>query len=462
MKVTCFGATREVTGSCHLLEVAGKKVLLDCGMIQGRAKDEARNREPFPFDVASLDAVVLSHAHIDHSGRLPLLVKSGFTGPIYSHAASIDLCKILLKDSAYINEREVQWENRKRERKGLKLLEPLYSQQDAAEAMQNFEALAYAEPREILPGVTVTLHDAGHIIGSAIVELTLSENGIDKTLVFSGDLGHRGSPILRDYSLLEHADLVMMESTYGDRDHKGWDESFEEVSEIVRIINNSTGNVLIPAFAVGRSQTILYMFAKYAREWQLDRWQIFLDSPMAIEATAVYARHTDLYDEAASAFWQENDSLMHLPNLHYSKTSEQSMKLNRISDGAIIIAGSGMCTGGRIKHHLKHNAWRSNCHIVITGYQAHGTIGRDLVDGKRHIRLWGETIRVAAQVHTIGGLSAHAGQRGLLDWYAGFKNRPRVLLVHGEEEAMEVFAGRLRNDYQAKVEIATHGQSYEI
>ncbi len=462
MKLTSHGATKEVTGSCHLLEVRDSRILLECGLIQGRAKDEARNRDPFPFDPKSIDAVVLSHAHIDHSGRLPLLVKSGFRGPIYTHPASIDLCKTLLMDSAYINERETVWQNRKRERKGLKPLEPLYTRQDVEETLESFRPIEYAEPTDIVPGINATLRDAGHILGSAIVELNLSENGVNKRLVFSGDLGHRGSPILRDFRLIEQADLVLMESTYGNRDHKDWEHTFEEVSDIVEIINNGHGNVLIPAFSVGRSQTILYMFAKYFKEWKLDRWRIFLDSPMAIEATRIYAHHTGLYDKDAREFLKRNKGLMSMPNLHHTQTSQESMKLNQITDGAIIIAGSGMCTGGRIKHHLKHNVWRDDCHVVITGYQARGTTGRALVDGKPRIRLWGETIRVAAQIHTIGGLSAHAGQRSLLDWYAAFKNRPKALLVHGELSAMEVFAERLRDDYQADVEIAESGKTYTI
>ncbi len=462
MQVTCYGATQQVTGSCHLVEVGDKKILLDCGLIQGRAKDEARNRDPFPFDPVSIDAVVLSHAHIDHSGRLPLLFKSGFNGPIYTHPATIDLCKTLLLDSAYINERETHWQNRKRERKGLELLEPLYTQDDVENTLHHFLPINYRQTSNILSGASVTLHDAGHILGSASVELSLSENGINRTVVFSGDLGHLDSPILRDYSLIEHADLVLMESTYGNRNHKGWDETFDEVSEVVQQINQGTGNVLIPAFSVGRSQTILYMFAKYFEPWQMHRWQIFLDSPMAIEATGIYARHANLYDSEARSFSQANGGLMSMPNLHLSKSAEESMRINRISDGAIIIAGSGMCTGGRIKHHLKHNVWRKNCHVVITGYQAGGTIGRRLVDSKKHIRLWGETVKVAAKIHTIGGLSAHAGQTGLLNWYRGFQNRPRVVLVHGELASMEVLAERLQLDCQADVNIAESGSTYVL
>ncbi|MDO6459766.1 MBL fold metallo-hydrolase [Granulosicoccaceae sp. 1_MG-2023] len=462
MQITSYGAAGQVTGSCHLLEVAGKQILLDCGMIQGSSRAEAHNRDRFAFDVKKIDAVILSHAHIDHSGRLPVLHTAGYQGPIYTHEASFDLCKVLLKDSAYIHEKEAEWQNRKRERKGMEPVSPLYSQQDVENTLEQFEPLQYNTPLKLADGVTVTLHDAGHILGSAIVELTLSENGVNRTLVFSGDLGQRNSPILRDYTRLKHADLVLMESTYGDRDHRDPAHTFAEVSEIVEAINSKPGNVLIPAFSVGRSQLILYMFAKYFDEWDLGRWQIFLDSPMAIEATRIYARHKNLYDDDARAFEMENDGLMRLPNLIYSQRSEQSMQINRISSGAIIIAGSGMCTGGRIRHHLKHNVWRNDCHVVITGYQAYGTIGRDLVEGKSHIRLWGEAIKVGATIHTIGGLSAHAGQSDLLHWYDGFENRPRVLLVHGEERGMTPLLAELKSRFNAPAEVAEQGRTYRF
>jgi len=363
MKLTSYGAAEEVTGSCHLVEVAGKRILLDCGLIQGRRKDEERNRDPFPFDPATLDCVVLSHAHIDHSGRLPVLVRQGFNGPIYSHAASIDLCEVLLKDSAYLNERDTQYRNKRRARKGLPMLQSLYSIEDVEETLRLFKAVDFNNPTKIVDGCEITLNDAGHILGSAMVSLELTENGESRTLVFSGDLGHRGAPILRDFTLLEKADMVLVESTYGNRLHRDWSETFAEVSEVVEEVARSDGNVLIPAFAVGRSQMILYMFARYFNEWGIDRWQVFLDSPMAIEATKIYLKHVQLYDETAAAFWREHGQNLDMPNLSFSRTAEDSQKINRIKSGAIVIAGSGMCTGGRIKHHLKHNLWRKECDI---------------------------------------------------------------------------------------------------
>ncbi len=439
-----FGAAREVTGSCYLLTVGDKRLLVDCGMIQGSAADEARNANPFPFDVHKIDAVVLTHAHIDHSGRLPLLSKSGYTGPIYTHAASRDLCAIMLVDSAYLNEKETEWENRKRQRKHLPLLEPLYTIDDARAVMNQFESLEYDKRSEILPGVALQLRDAGHILGSAIAELWLEHNGVSRKLVFSGDLGHHGAPILRDPTMVDEADLVIMESTYGNRLHRSWDATWAELEEVITSAKNQRSNVLIPAFAVGRTQELLYAFNRNFEAWQMERWSIFLDSPMAIEATEVYTKHSNLYDKEAVAFERANGNPFMPSNLHISRTAAESMNINTIESGAIIIAGSGMCTGGRIKHHLKHNIWRRDCHLLIVGFQARGTLGRQLVDGAKQINIWGETINVAAHIHTIGGFSAHADGEGLVKWYSNFRDHPPVALVHGEPEAMEVLASRVQ------------------
>lgn len=462
IKVQIFGAAEEVTGSCHLVTVGSKRILLDCGLIQGRRKDEERNKDPFPFDPASIDAVVLSHAHIDHSGRLPLLVKAGFSGPIYTHRASRDLCRIMLKDSAFLNEKDIEWENRKRLRKGLKPVEALYTVEDARRAMSRFKGLVYRKKVKILPDVTLRLNDAGHILGSSIVELWLEDQGQVRKLVFSGDLGRPGMPILQDPALIQQADLVIMESTYGDRLHRSWEETLTEIENIVHNTANSRGNILIPAFAVGRTQEILYMLARYYEEWKLERWQIFLDSPLAIEATQVFTRHSDLFDQDMVDLWRQNRAQSILPGLHISRTSNQSMALNRIHSGAIIIAGSGMCSGGRIKQHLKHNIWRRECHVIISGFQARGTLGRSLVDGAKYIRLWGETVRVAATIHTVGGLSAHADQPGLKNWYANFEGRPRIVLVHGETAALETLSNTLKNDLGAPVTIAKYGQVLDL
>lgn len=439
-----LGAAGEVTGSCYLLQLGSLRLLVDCGLIQGRPADEARNREPFPFEPKEIDAVILTHAHLDHSGRLPLLVKRGFRGPIFCHEATRDLCRIMLQDAAYINEKEAEWENKKRRRKGLRLLEPLYNNDDALNALQQFRPLPYNVRQTLLPGAELRLQDAGHILGSSIVELWLKEGGLQRKLVFSGDLGHLGAPVMRDPVRIDSADLVVMESTYGDRLHRSWEATWQELADILETAARKGGNVLIPAFAVGRTQDLLYSFGKHFKEWGMKNWSVFLDSPLAIEATEVYSRHPELYDTEARELFSGGHKPFAPPNLTISRSAEDSMALNRIHSGAIIIAGSGMCDGGRIKHHFKHNIWRRDCHVVIVGFQAAGTLGRRLVDGAGHIRLWGETIKVAAQIHTLGGFSAHADHDGLLNWYQAIKGAPPLVLTHGEDNARRQFAVSLR------------------
>ncbi len=460
MYIEFLGATHEVTGSCYLIKVADHKILVECGLIQGSRKDEMQNDDPFPFDAKEIDAVILTHAHLDHSGRLPLLFKRGYKGPVYTHAATRDLCRIMLEDAGYLNEREAYWVNKKRQRKGLELIKPLYSQSEALAAHKNFRPLEYEKGKEILPGIKLTLHEAGHILGSAILELSLTEGEECRKIVFSGDLGHKGAPILKDPEKLHHADLVVMESTYGDRLHRNWGSTWDEMGEIISTANSNKGNILIPAFTIGRTQEILYAFKKNYKKWNIADWSIFLDSPMGIAATEVYAKYKNLYDKGARNIQHNSGGIFDLPNLHLSEKTEFSMKINQIVSGAIIIAGSGMCTGGRIKHHFKHNIWRSKAHIVIAGFQARGTLGRALVDGAKYIKLWGETVQVKAQVHTIGGLSAHADQQGLLDWYGHFNNRPPVVLVHGETTAMDSLSYKLETEYQSDVIQADYLQRF--
>lgn len=458
-----YGATGEVTGSCHLVTCGSQRLLLDCGLIQGNRKQEARNRDPFPFEPSSIDAVVLSHAHLDHSGRLPLLVKSGFRGKIYTQRATAELCEIMLRDSASLMQRDARIETRKRQRKGLEQVEPTYTIEDAEAVFPHFSTVEYGQRQTILPGIELQMNDAGHILGSAISEIWLEHDGETRKLVFSGDLGRSGMPVLQDPVEISEADMVVMESTYGDRLHRSWDETSDELRDMFKhAINNSRGNILIPAFAVGRTQEILYLFAKYYEEWELGRWKIFLDSPMAIEATDVYTRNSNLFDKEAIALWREHKKISSLPNLHFTRKPDESMKLNQIRSGAIIIAGSGMCTGGRIKHHFKHNIWRRETHVLITGFQARGTPGRMLVDGATKMRLWGETVQVKAAIHTVGGLSAHADQAGLIHWYNHFRQRPALVLVHGETDAQKLLQEKLSAELMVNAKIAAYGDIWPI
>jgi len=444
MKLTFLGAAGAVTGSCYLLQTSRHTLLLECGQVQGSAAEEALNRLPLPVPPDSIDAVVLSHAHIDHSGRLPLLHREGYDGPIYTHEATRALCGVMLRDSAYLHEKDADWENRKRRRKGLPLVKPLYTQADAERVMGQFVGLDYLERKEILPGIEVRLNDAGHILGSAIVEMWLEDQGQSRKLVFSGDLGSASAPVMNDPTVITGADLVMLESTYGDRNHRSFESTLDELRTIFKSAADSGGNVLIPAFAVGRTQDLLFLMAEHYGEWRLDRWQVFLDSPMGIEATGIYSQFRRLY---RAELFRDGQHWPVLPNFGVTASSGESMSLNRIESGAIIIAGSGMCTGGRIRHHLKHNVWRSECHVIVIGYQAQGTLGRRLVDGAPRIRLWQETIQVNARIHTVGGLSAHADQAGLLDWYGNFTARPPVYLVHGEEKARLALTDQLQKRY---------------
>ena len=438
MRVHFHGAAGQVTGSLHLVEAAGKRVLLDCGLQQGSQELEAANADPFPFDAASIDALVLSHAHIDHIGRVPLLVRRGFRGPIWTQRATADLVPIMLMDAASLAESDAERQSRRRGA-GEPQVVPLYSRDDVRNALELLQPLPYDARMTILDGVDIALRDAGHILGSASVELWAD----GRKLVFSGDLGPRGTPILRDPTPIREADLVLMESTYGDRNHRERSATIRELGDILDAAWRDGGNVLIPAFAVGRSQELLYWFARYWDEWNLSRWQVFLDSPMAGKVVEVYGHHHALFDDDAQEVWRGKPNPFKLPNLRITASTEESMAINRFERGAIIIAGSGMANGGRILHHLRHNLGRRGAHVVFVGYQGVGTLGRRLVDGAKWVRIHGQDQRVNATMHTVGGLSAHADQRGLLDWFGHFQPKPQLALVHGEDRAREALAGEI-------------------
>ncbi|MBO9718381.1 MAG: MBL fold metallo-hydrolase [Pseudoxanthomonas sp.] len=456
MQVEFHGAAGEVTGSMHLVEAAGRRVLLDCGMLQGRRELEARNTDPFPFEPAALDALVLSHAHIDHVGRVPLLVARGFSGPIWLQRATADLLPVMLEDAASLAESEAERANRHRDPEQPPQA-PLFTREDVARVLPLLRPLDYDVRTTILPGVEITLRDAGHILGSSIVELWGSEGGATRKLVFSGDLGPKGTPILRDPAVIEDADLVLMESTYGDRNHRDRLATVAELGDVFEHAWRERGNVLIPAFAVGRSQELLYWFARHWDEWNLGRWRIFLDSPMAGRVVGIYDRHHELFDEQARAVWAQRPSPFRLPNLHVTASTQESMGINAIENGAIVIAGSGMANGGRILHHLRHRLGRRDTHVVFVGYQAEGTLGRRLVERAPWVRIHGQDHRVNAQIHTVGGLSAHTDQQGLIEWYGHFRDAPPLVLVHGEDRAREALAGEIAQRSGARVTLARPG-----
>lgn len=437
--LTFFGATGQVTGSCYLLENDNFRLLLDCGLFQGSKDTEAQNTADFPFDPTSIDAVVLSHAHLDHCGRLPKLVKDGFKGKVFLTEASFSLLELMLRDAVHIQLRDTEWENKRRQRAGKKLLDPLYDLNDVEALLKLRHPISYSKEQEILPGITVSFHEAGHILGSSIVRLLINDQDNIKTLVFSGDLGNPNSPLLRDPSILVEADILLLESTYGDRDHKPLENTLDELRETLAEAAKSEGNVIIPAFAVGRTQDLIYWLGKIQRQGGLPQQTIYLDSPMAISASDIYANNTALFNIDDPEFTKIAPQGWHawLKGLIYSQTAAESMAVNRIAGGAIIIAGSGMCNGGRIRHHLKYNLWRRNAHIIIAGFQAEGTLGRLLIDGnKKYIKILGSEIHIAAKIHTLGALSAHADQSQLLEWANHFRNpKPRLYLIHGEKTA---------------------------
>ncbi|MEH6584823.1 MAG: MBL fold metallo-hydrolase [Halioglobus sp.] len=461
--LTFLGAAQEVTGSCHMLESpALGRVLLDCGMHQGGDAVKRIQGEDFAFDPASIDAVILSHGHLDHSGLLPKLVHEGFSGRILCTHATAELLAVMLNDSVGLYLRDLERENRRNSRRGREQVSPAYTKADVVEALALCDGQRYGDDVTVGEGATLRFHDAGHILGSSIVEVIFEEQGEEKTLVFSGDLGKPGSVLMNEPTVLTKADIVLMESTYGDREHRGEDDTVDELRGILKETWRKGGSVMIPSFAVGRTQEILFHLGCLHHAGELDNWEVFLDSPMAIDVTRVYDHWLRLLDsEDVKQLSDVHRSSLEgfLPTLHLTPDTDQSMAINRIKGGALIIAGSGMCTGGRIRHHFKQRIWDDRNSIIFIGFQARGTLGRLLVDGVKNIKLFNESYVVKANIETLGGFSAHAGQSGLVGWMGNFQPAPRTLLVHGEPRAQDVLADRLWREQQLKVEIPKRGDS---
>ncbi len=459
-----LGAAQQVTGSCYLLETESLgRTLLDCGMHQGGDAVDRLQEESFPFDPTSIDNLILSHAHLDHSGLIPLLVSRGFSGTIYCTPGTLKLLPIMFNDAAGLYERDLKHENRRRQRKGLKPLKPIYTKKDVETAIELCRPVPYGRDWPVGKTGKASLRflDAGHILGAAITELTFPEDGRDKKLVFSGDLGKKVAVLMNEPATVKSADLLLMEGTYGNRNHRSLANTMQQFEEILRESWKRKGNILIPSFAVGRTQEVLFHLGQLHHAGKLDPWQVYLDSPMAIAVTDVYDECLHVLDrqDAAKIREMHKGSLKNfLPNLEYVDTPEESMALNDIKHGAIIIAGSGMCTGGRIRHHLKERVWNKNNTVMFVGFQAAGTLGRILVDGAKEIRLFGEEMIVKAKIETLNGFSAHADQAELVDWLLQVEGKPRVMLVHGELNALDTLSMKLWREHKRATEIPYIGQ----
>lgn len=468
MNISFYGAAKTVTGSCYLIETAYTKFLVDCGMFQGKTKESEMNNELFSFDLQGIDFMLLTHSHIDHSGRIPMLYKNGFRGQIFTTKASAELCRIMLPDSGHIQEVENEWLNRKRERAGKPPVEPIYTFQDALDSTQLLNPVMYGEIVSPNKGIKVRFNDAGHILGSSIIEIWVEENGKETKIVFSGDLGNKNMPILRDPSIIESADYLVIESTYGNRLHSNNENKVEMFVDLINETISKGGNVIIPSFAVGRTQEIIYDLhkqrEKFSNKWDaLMKTPVYIDSPLAISATQVFRNNLDCFDEEARKYIENGDNPLDFPGLQFTKTAEDSKGLNEKDENMIIISASGMCEAGRIKHHLKHNLWRKESTIIFVGYQAIGTLGRKLVDGAKKVKIFGEEITVNAKVVMLEGFSGHADRDGLLDWISKIRKKPqKIFIVHGEEDVMKDFSESIKQKFKIDCVIPDKSSSYMI
>ena len=471
MKISFHGAAQEVTGSCTLIETDGVRFLVDCGMFQGGRGADGKNQAPFTFDPERIDFVLLTHAHIDHSGLLPKLRRHGFTGPVYTTRATADLLDIMLHDSTHIQQSDAERARRRRQNRKNKSAgsrrqkaEPVYTTQDVDALLTQIRGCDYDEQVSAHDTVRFQLRDAGHILGSAIIEIWVREQDTERKLVFSGDLGQPDRPILCDPTLIDNADILFVESTYGDRQHKNLDDTVEEfVSVVTHTLEDLGGNIIVPAFAVGRTQEIIYYVNHLTRAGRLRNINLFVDSPMATAVTRLTMRHLELFDEQSKrlAAWQANGD--GVPHISFTGSVDESRAINTIKSGAMIVAASGMCTAGRIKHHLRHGLPRTQDAVLITGFQAEGTLGRRLVDGARRVRIFGEDVPVRASIHTLGGFSAHADQNALMAWLGAFKSTPKqTFVMHGEPEASRALTRQIQNRLGWQVQLPERGESYVL
>ena len=463
MKIHFHGAAGDVTGSAYHVVTNKASILVDCGFFQGRKEESAKNRRKAQLEGGRLDAVVLTHGHLDHIGRLPLLTRNGYKGPIYATRPTIDIATLILKDTLSLQKQDLKRENQKRLRAKLPPLAPLFEEADVRKLKPLATPVKYNQRFAVAPGIEARLVDAGHVIGSSSVELTVSENGHKKVVVFSGDLGPRGAPLLNDPEPFKEADAVIMESTYGDRNHRSMHDTAIEGREIIARAIDNKAKVLVPVFAVGRTQLLLYLLAGAFKRKTLPRFPIFVDSPMAIQATKIYGRNSELFDEEALGMVQSGELHRNLSCARPSTSPGESRALNSVKGPCLIMAGSGMCTGGRIMHHLRHNLPIPETAVLIVGFQSHGTLGRKLVDGAKSVMMFGEEIPVRASIHTMGGFSAHADQRGLLDWFSTIApSRPRTIITHGEDRARQVLGDLIQSRFGLKTERPALGDVIEI
>lgn len=461
MKLEFIGAAGIVTGSCHKISVNGKSYLLDCGMYQGKREVTRRNYLPFSFNPKKISAVILSHAHIDHSGLIPKLYKEGFRGPVYCTKATKDLCRIMLEDSADIHEREAAYDNKRLEAEGLPLRKPLYEKKDARACISLFRAVDYNSKFAVSPEIAVVFRDAGHILGSAIVEVFAAEKGAARKIVYSGDLGKPDTPIIKNPSFIREADYVLLESTYGGRVHEKVRERKKMLLSIIKANYENRGRLMVPSFAIERTQEIIYTLNEFTEKGLVPSESVFVDSPLATKATEIFTRHPECYDREFKELVAKGDNPFEFPRLRYIQKVSESKKLNRIKEPCIIIAGSGMCNGGRIKHHLRNHVGERNSTVLFVGYQAKGTLGRKIRDGYKKIKIYGKWYDVKVNLESIGGFSAHADRTMLVKWAKNFKNSPKIYLVHGEPEEAKSLAGEIRK-FNRNVSIARMHQAVNL